>query len=270
LIPYRAMLDVPMELVSYLENLIATRRSELRSPWRKLTSYDQAVLTLVGLRDGDTFAQLAAHFGVGLATAWRYVDESMTVLTAQAPTLAETLREVATTGWPHGILDGALIPTDRCATPPAGYRGDNADPYYSGKHRKPGVNLQAITGPRGQLAFLGATRCGSTHDLTAARAEDLIDVVTHAGLEVLADAGYVGAGGTVRTPIKKPKGRELKAHDRYANALNARLRAPGERGFAVLKGWKILTKVRISPNRITALVKSIFTLIRKQASLPRA
>jgi hypothetical protein len=48
------------------------------------------------------------------------------------------------------------------------------------------------------------------------------------------------------------------------------LRAPGERGFAVLKGWKILTKVPISPNRITALVKSIFALVRQRASLARA
>jgi len=58
----RVTLDLPDELVSFAENVIATRRSELRSPRRALTSFDQAVLTLVWLRDGDTFAQLG--FGV--------------------------------------------------------------------------------------------------------------------------------------------------------------------------------------------------------------
>jgi hypothetical protein len=263
------MLDVPEELVSYLENLIATRRSELGSPWRARTSYDQAVLALVGLCDGDTFAELAAHFGVGLATAWRYVDEALRLLEAAAPTLAEALAEVSERGWAHVVLDGTLIPTDRCASVPAGHEGENPEPYYSGKHRRPGVNVQALTGPAGQLAYLGAARAGSTHDLTAARAEGLPDALTQAGIEALADTGYLGAGGTVRTPIRKPNGRGLKAHDRYANTLHAKLRAPGERGFATLKSWKVLAKVRISPTRITALVKSIFTLIRMRSSLAR-
>lgn len=40
---------------------------------RKLNPGRQALLVLAYLRKGDTFADLAAGFGVG--TAWRYVTE---------------------------------------------------------------------------------------------------------------------------------------------------------------------------------------------------
>lgn len=47
MVTYRAVLDLSDELVSFVEDVIAARRSEVRSPWRTLTSFDQAVLTLV-------------------------------------------------------------------------------------------------------------------------------------------------------------------------------------------------------------------------------
>jgi hypothetical protein len=62
LITYRATLNLSEDLVSWLENLIGTRRSDVGSPWRALTSLDQAVMVLVWLAKGDTFAQLGAHF----------------------------------------------------------------------------------------------------------------------------------------------------------------------------------------------------------------
>jgi hypothetical protein len=60
----------PMPLVSWLEDLIGTRRRELDSRWRSLTSYYQAVMTLVWFTKGDTFAQLGAHFGVATDTEY--------------------------------------------------------------------------------------------------------------------------------------------------------------------------------------------------------
>jgi hypothetical protein len=38
------------------------------------------------------------------------------------------------------------------------------------------------------------------------------------------------------------------------------VRAPGERGFAVLKTWRIVTKVRCCPQRVGALAKAVLTL----------
>lgn len=140
MVSYRAILDLPDELVSFVENVIATRRSELRSPWRALTSFDQAVLTLVWLRDGGTFAQLGRHFGVCTDTAWRYATEAMVALSALAPTLAEALCEEGAAR--RMVLDGTLISTVRCAAKPAHHDGGNQDPYYSGKHHRPGVNCR--------------------------------------------------------------------------------------------------------------------------------
>jgi hypothetical protein len=47
LIIYRAALDMDPDVVSAIESLVATRRSEVGSPWRTLTCFDQAGLYLV-------------------------------------------------------------------------------------------------------------------------------------------------------------------------------------------------------------------------------
>ncbi|WP_419998338.1 helix-turn-helix domain-containing protein [Streptomyces boninensis] len=85
MVTYRATLDVPSDLVSWLENQIATRQDDARGTWRALTSWDQAVMFLVFLAKGDTFAQLGAQFGVATDTAWRYVNEAIDALTGLAP-----------------------------------------------------------------------------------------------------------------------------------------------------------------------------------------
>ncbi|MGQ5597282.1 hypothetical protein ACUJ8N_28840 [Streptomyces sp. ESR1.13] len=48
------------------------------------------------------------------------------------------------------------------------------------------------------------------------------------------------------------------------------MRAPVERGFAALKRWRVLDRVRISPNRITVLLHAILVIHRKRALLARA
>jgi Helix-turn-helix of DDE superfamily endonuclease len=104
------------------------------SRWRKLNPGQQALLVLVYLRKGETFADLAAGFEVGTTTAWRYVEETTALLAARAPKLRQAIREAKRAGWAYVVLDGTLIPIDRVA----------ADrPFYSGKHKKHGMNLQA-------------------------------------------------------------------------------------------------------------------------------
>ena len=71
------------------------------------------------------------------------------------------------------------------------------------------------------------------------------------------DKGYQGAGGTTTGPFK---GRKLtaaqKAHNRMVNSV----RGPGERGFAVLKTWRIFTKVRCCPQRVAPMAKAALVL----------
>ncbi|WP_395577501.1 transposase family protein, partial [Streptomyces sp. BK79] len=102
--------------------------------------------------------QLATGFGIGVATVYRYIREAVDVLAALAPTLAEAMDIARTKAFV--ILDGTLLPIDRIA----------ADtPYYSGKHKRHGMNVQVLTDPFGQLLWASPALPGSTHDLTAAR-----------------------------------------------------------------------------------------------------
>ena len=79
---------------------------------------------------------------MGTATAWRYVNETVALLAARAPKLDTALRAAGQAGQAFVVLDGALIPVDRVA----------ADrPFYSGKHRKPGMNLHVIASPHGRF-----------------------------------------------------------------------------------------------------------------------
>lgn len=267
MVTYRAVLDVDPDLVSAIENLVATRRSEIGSPWRALTSFDQAVLYLVWIHHDFTFAQLGAHFGVSTDRAWAYAHETAEILARQAPDLAQALRTVEPER--HAVLDGTLVSTDRCSSVPAGYIGENQDPYYSGKHHRHGVNVQGVIGLDGELLFVGEARCGSTHDTAAARADGIIQAAHAADVELIADLGYHGVGGTVRAPVKRKPGRSLSPRDRRANREHARVRCQGERGFAQLKAFKVLQRVRISPSRITTLARSIHTVIRLRRSLAR-
>jgi len=120
----------------------------------------QALLVLAHLRNGETFAALAAGFGIGTATAWRYVQETVALLGARAPKLDAALRSASQRGHAFVVIDGTLIPIDRVA----------ADrPFYSGKHRKHGMNLQVIASPHGDILWVCGALPGAVHDLTATR-----------------------------------------------------------------------------------------------------
>ena len=151
MIAYRAMLDVPRELVCELAKLLrAERRARgTRKGTRLLTCFRQALLVLVWMRTKGEVAVIGAGFGVPRATAYRYRDEALTVLAAQAPDLHEALREVAEQGWSHVVVDGKLIRTDRCAETTTSVKGETINAWYSGKHRAPGGNVQAVIRPDG-------------------------------------------------------------------------------------------------------------------------
>lgn len=248
MVPYPSTLDVPHELVEHVSWLIYTRRRELRSPWRKLSCFKQALLTLAHLRKNETFAQVGAGFGVSEATAWRYVDETLEVLAAWAPGLHEAL-----VGLGEGdfvIVDGTLIPTDRI-------KAD--EPYYSQKHKQHGMNVQVIAAPDGTPLWFSRATPGRTHDLTAARAHGILQACLTRQILVLADRAYQGAGATVRTPYYHHH--EQPEHYQQFNRDHARLRAPGERAFAQPKSWRLLRRARCSTRRISTVVQAIHTLL---------
>ena len=245
---YRAALPLSRRTLDYLAGVVRRHRRRIGSCWRKLNPGQQALLVLVHLRKGETFAGLAAGFGVGTATAWRYVQEAVTLLAARAPKLDAALAAAGRAGHAFVVIDGTVIPIDRVA----------ADrPFYSGKHRKHGMNLQVIASPQGDILWVSGALPGAVHDLRAARIWGIVRRLATAGLIVLADKGYIGAGEPVITPYR---GRNKPASQKAANRAHARLRAPGERANAQLKAWHILRKLRCCLRRAGQLAKAIHVL----------
>jgi hypothetical protein len=245
---YPAALPLSSKTLNYAAGVIRRHRKSIGSPWRRLSCGRQALLVLAYLRKGETFAELAAGFGVGTATAWRYVSETVALLAARSPKLRRALREARKAGHAYVVIDGTLIPIDRLA----------ADrPFYSGKHRRHGMNLQVIASPDGDIGWVSGPLPGAVHDLTAARIWAILRDLAASGLIALGDKGYTGAGDPVITPYKGP-GKPASQKD--ANRAHARLRSPGERANAQLKTWRILRKLRCCPWRAGQLAKAIHVL----------
>ncbi|ETK33066.1 transposase IS493 [Microbispora sp. ATCC PTA-5024] len=192
LLSYPAAIPLSNRTLVRLADLIRAHRAERRSRWRRLNPGQQALLVLAHLRNGDTYARLAAGFAIGTTTAWRYVRESVDLLAALAVDVHAAVARAARLA--YVILDGTLIPIDRVA---------DQKPYYSGKHKRHGMNVQVLGDPAGRLVWASPALPGAVHDLTAARTVGLIDALTGADVMTFADKGYQGAGGTIRTPFKR-------------------------------------------------------------------
>lgn len=193
---------------------------------------------------------------MGISTAYRYLHEGIDVLAAQAPDLHDVLDRARREGWSHVNLDGTLIETDR-----VGAKGESGhDLWYSGKHKQHGGNVQVLTEPGGFPVWTSPVEPGSTHDVTAARAHVLpaLYPAAVAGLPTLTDKGYTGAGIGIQVPVK---GRHLAPDTATRNQLINALRAPGERGNAILKTrWTALQRIRLCPRRIGAITAAALVL----------
>ncbi|WP_306339236.1 transposase family protein [Streptomyces sp. AS13] len=243
---FPSSIDLSTRTLRFLTGQLTARRREIGTRWRRLPAARQALLALAHLRCGGTYAQLAAGFGIGIATVFRYIREAVDILAILAPSLAEAMKSIRAKAFV--ILDGTLLPIDRIA----------ADtPFYSGKHKRHGMNVQVLTDPFGRLLWASPVLPGSTHDLTAARQHGIIESLAEAGLTCWADKAYQGAGGTVRVPFR---GRRLKRWKRRHNTTQAKIRCLGEQAMAALKGWRLLRKLRCSINRITDVVKAVLVV----------
>ena len=267
MIAYRAMLDVPRELVDYVSRLLAAQRRArgTRRNSRALTCWNQALFGLVWFRKREDLATLGAGFGISRATAYRYHDEAVTVLADQAPDLHEALQQAKDQDLAYVILDGKIFPADRCGEKTTSVKGKQIDLWYSGKAHEHGGNIQALSAPTGFPLWVCDVEPGSVHDLTVARQHvlgALYWAASHLGLPTLADGGYDGVGIGVHTPVKQPGGNQvLDVDTRTYNALLRGLRCLGERGFAVLTGrWRALHHITASPRKIGDIVKAALVL----------
>jgi DDE superfamily endonuclease len=259
---YPSSMPVSSRALVAFADALRRHRKVLGSRWRRLPAGRQALLVLAYLNKGETYSALAAGFGVGTATVCRYVREGVEVLAAVAPTLEEAL-EVARRK-AHLILDGTLISIDR-----VGMASGRDRVYYSGKHKRHGVNVQVLSDPAGRLVGASPALPGARHDMGAAREHGVIDALHTAEIEVFADTAYQGGGPTIRVPQRRRRldpdtgrYRPLSRNQKEVNTAHAHLRGPGERANAQLKSWKILRRIRSCPSRATDLVKAVSVLIQ--------
>jgi hypothetical protein len=160
---YRVTLDVPFQLAVFVSKLLADHRREIgtRAGTRALSCWKQAMFALAWFRDRPDIRRLGAGFGISQATAYRYKDEAVQVLAAEAPTLREALDRAAVQRLPYLILDGTLISSDRCKDKKTSKKGREIDKWYSGKRTSPPGTCRRWPPP-------AACRCGSARCCRAA------------------------------------------------------------------------------------------------------
>jgi len=121
-------------------------------------------------RDRNPSEALARDHGISRVTAYRYAGEFITVLADQACQLSRALERVRDEGFSHVILDGTVIPCDRCKEPAVSVKGEAIDLWYSGKAHTHGAGigiLIPVKQPRGgrELDVNTRTRNAIQHSL---------------------------------------------------------------------------------------------------------
>jgi hypothetical protein len=254
---FRAGVKVSAGTVNDLAASLRRRHDRQGTRWRLLDPVAQAVLVIALLRTNLTYAELAAGSGISQSTCWRDVREGISVLAGRGRriSLRDVARLAVKMGWDYVIVDGVHVPAVTSGRKTGGQRA-----FYSGKHKRHGLNVQTVCSPAGELLWAAAPAPGAAVDVTAARKAGIAAALTSL-IGVFAGLGYLGWDKAVITGRRKPRGKELTAAQRAANRLQAQLRCVGERGNARLKYWKVLAgELRCHPERCTAVVKAVLAL----------
>jgi hypothetical protein len=273
-ISYQVTLPLSRQTLTMVAELIRAHRRRLRSRWRKACPAGQA---LAVLRHDPRLADIGAGQRISASTVRRWVLEVIALLAARAARLGRALRRLRLSGAAVVLVDGTLIRTRRRTG-----RANRA--HYSGKHKHHGLVVLALTDEHGRLVWVSAVLAGRTADITAARRLRIRDRLHAHGLTPAGDKGFHGwhkdvrdtrdcaicGGGceqVVLTPYKAETRRPLTKAQKQANAAFAAMRCAVEGGFAALKNWRILDKLRLHPRHATTLLRALLVLTQHEQSI---
>jgi hypothetical protein len=274
---YQVTLPLSRQTLQMIAELIRAHRGRLRSRWRKGSPAGQALVVLAVLRHDPRLAHLAAGMGVSAATVRRWVLEVIGLLADRAARLDRVLRRLAARGGTVVLVDGTLIRTRRRTG-----RANRAN--YNGKHKQHGLVALALTDEDGRLLWVSAALPGRTADITAARRLRIRERLHDHGLSPAGDKGFHGwhkdvrttracdlCGGRceqiVLTPSKAEANRPLTKAQKQANAAFSAMRCAVEGGFAALKSWRILDRLRLDTRHATTLLRALLVLIQHEQSV---
>jgi hypothetical protein len=255
---YRAAVDLSHQTLNYVAGVVRRHRKSMRSVWRRLNPGRKALLVLVYLCKGETFTEIGAGFGVSTSTAWRYVEETVALLSARSPKLGQALRKAKRDGLHYLVLDGTLIHTDRV-------KADR--PYFSGKHRVHGMSVQVIASPDGPILWTSGALPGKAHDLSAARIWGILRALEQAGIITPRPGRFPGLGcelfpaygSDVAAPLLRRGDDEgLAGPARVGEARAAEVPCRARPGLPCRRFWVhdgsiygIVTDVTVQPGRPT-------------------
>jgi hypothetical protein len=261
---YQVALPLSSKMIGMVADLIRERLKAIGSRWRKLDPGRQAVVVLAHLRHDQRLSDLAGGNGVSASTIRRWALEVIELLAARAPPLDRVLAKIARSGGEYVLIDGTLVRTRR-RTGKANRRN------YSGKHKVHGLLFLGITDDRGNLLWISAAKPGRSSDLTAARHNHITVKLRDAGLGAICDLGFTALDDdpdnlVIITGKRKGRKRPLTRAEKEANKLVSRERAANEHGFADLKNWRILAKVRMNAKHATTLLRALLVLTASQVT----
>ncbi len=234
-------------------------------------------MVLAVLRHDPRLADLGGGMSVSASTVRRWVLEVIALLAARAARLGRVLRRLVARGGAVVLVDGTLIRTRRRTG-----RANRAN--YSGKHKQHGLLALALTDEDGRLLWISAVLPGRTADITAARRLRIRERLHAHDLAPAGDKGFQGWHKDVRvtsdcdvcegvceqvvlTPCKAETNRPLTRAQKQANAAFSGMRCAVEGGFAALKAWRILDKLRLDARHATTLLRALLVLTQHEQSV---
>ncbi|MFC4500630.1 MULTISPECIES: transposase family protein [Streptomyces] len=269
---YQCRLPLSSATLDLVSGLVRGHLKKIGSRWRKLPPGRIALIVLAVLRHDQRLSDMAGGNDVSASTVRRWLLaagcwllaagcwllEVIGLLAARAPRLDRALKAITQKGGIVVLLDGTLVRTRRRT-------GDENRPNYSGKHKAHGLLFLALTDERGNLVWISAAKPGRSSEITTARHNKITARLWEAGLGALADLGFTGLDDDPDDPViitgrKATRGHPLTAAQKEANRLVSRERAANEHGFADLKNWRILTKVRMNAQHATTLLRALLVL----------
>jgi hypothetical protein len=114
--------------------------------------------------------------------------------------------------------------------------------------------------------WISAARPGKSGEITTARYNNICGKLRDAGLGALCDRAFIGLDDDPENPViitgfKGSKNKPLTDVQKQVNQLVSAERAPNEHGFADLKNWRILTRLRMNTTHGTQLLRALQVLV---------